>query len=64
MCAESIHLCAADSLLEDDVKFTRRQTEVFFELLEWLKEQEVTIPTYISRAAMVFSTIRNLDAAM
>ncbi len=44
VCGIYTHLCAADSLLEDDVKFTRRQTEVFFELLEWLKEQEVTIP--------------------
>lgn len=44
VCGIYTHLCAADSLAEDDVKFTRRQTEVFFELLEWLKEQEVTIP--------------------
>ena len=36
VCGIYTHLCAADSLLEDDVKFTRRQTEVF--LNYWVAE--------------------------
>ncbi|MCH1982538.1 serine racemase VanT catalytic subunit [Ruminococcus sp. OA3] len=44
VCGIYTHLCAADSLAENDVKFTGRQIEVFYELLDWLKEQKVTLP--------------------
>lgn len=38
------HLCAADSLDENDVDFTNKQIEAFYELINFLKERGVHIP--------------------
>ncbi len=38
------HLCAADSLEEEDVRFTKAQIKSFYNLIDLLKENGITIP--------------------
>jgi len=38
------HLCVSDSRTEDDAAFTRKQIDLFYELLEELKRQNITLP--------------------
>ncbi len=38
------HLCAADSLAEEDISFTKGQIKCFYHLLRALKEKGITIP--------------------
>lgn len=38
------HLCASDSLKEQDTEFTKRQTDNFYELLDKLAEMDIRIP--------------------
>lgn len=38
------HLCAADSLEENDVAFTNKQIGTFYKVLDWLKSSGLNIP--------------------
>lgn len=38
------HLCVSDSRLEDDIAFTEGQISLFYDLLEKLKHQGITLP--------------------
>lgn len=38
------HLCAANSLEEQDVDFTNKQIDSFYRLLDWLKNEGIQIP--------------------
>ena len=38
------HLCAADSLEENDVAFTNKQIGSFYKVLDWLKSSGLNIP--------------------
>jgi len=38
------HLCVSDSRTEDDAAFTQKQIGIFYELLEELKRQNITLP--------------------
>lgn len=38
------HLCAADSLEENDVAFTNKQIGSFYKVLDWLKNSGLNIP--------------------
>ena len=44
VCGIYTHLCAADSLEAEDVRFTKRQIGSFYGLLEKLKERGIAIP--------------------
>lgn len=44
VCGIFTHLCVADSLLADDVDFTKKQIQRFYELLAILKEKGIKLP--------------------
>ena len=44
VCGVFTHLCSADSLEEEDQRFTRMQIENFYQTLDRIKEKGITIP--------------------
>ncbi len=44
VCGMFTHLCCSDSNMPDDIAFTRRQIEDFYDLIDNLKESGISIP--------------------